>query len=297
MKKNIGTKERVFRLVIAEVLLLGAFFWTATLWSIVLSLVASILLVTAFVGSCPLYTILHRDLSRGDTSFTKKSLISTLLLLIVVLLGGGYASNFFTKKIFVEDFNIMNTSYKQTLFETGQEKRSESIKNYGALVLSYVQFREKYTAYRPFTLRGDTNFQEDLNQVNDIIVSVRTNIESGNLKEAHLALEKIRPITQEMFKRNGFSMLAIALVDFHDLMEQVIDPANAKDATGVISAYPKANTALQAVEEIANDGEIQAIRTNLDAILKLAQENNLEALPAKASELKSSFVKVYLKRG
>lgn len=92
-------------------------------------------------------------------------------------------------------------------------------------------------------------------------------------------------------------MLSIALVDFHDLMEQVLDPANAKDAVGVISAYPQANIALQTVEEIANDGEIQAIRANLEAIFKLAQEKNIEALPAKASELKSSFVKVYLVRG
>lgn len=297
MRKNIGTKERVFRLMVAEVLFLGAFFWTATMWSIVLALIASVFLVTALIGFCPLYTVLRIDWSKDNASFTGKSLIGTSLFLLIILFGGGYASHFLTKKLFVEDFNTMNAFYKQTLFETGQEKRVESIKNYDALVSSFAQFQEKYATYRPFALRGDTEFVGDLDTVAILISGLRTEIESGNLKNAHLTLEKIRPITQEMFKRNGFSMLSIALVDFHDLMEQVLDPANAKDAVGVISAYPQANIALQTVEEIANDGEIQAIRANLEAIFKLAQEKNIEALPAKASELKSSFVKVYLVRG
>ena len=51
------------------------------------------------------------------------------------------------------------------------------------------------------------------------------------------------------------------------------------------------------IEKEANDAEIQAIRINLEAILKLAKDGKLDALPVKATELKSSFVKVYLKRG
>jgi len=297
MRKNIGTKERVFRLVVAEVLFLGAFFWTATTWSVMLALIASVLLMTALTGFCPLYTILHIDWSKGDTSFTKKSLINTLLFLLIVLLGGGYASHFLTKKLFVEDFNTMNTFYKQTLFETGQEKRSESIKNYEALVLSFTQFQKKYTAYRPFALRGDTEFVGDLDRIATLIAGLRTEIESGNLKNAHLTLEKIRPITQEMLKRNDFSMLSIALVDFHDSMEKVLDVVTVKNAAGVIGTYQEASDKLLAVEQIENDQEIQLIREKLETVLKLAKENNLELLPTKGVELKSSFVKVYLKRG
>jgi hypothetical protein len=92
-------------------------------------------------------------------------------------------------------------------------------------------------------------------------------------------------------------MLSITLVDFHDAMELILDPANAKDPQQVIGIYPQVSEKLHAVEVEANDAEIQAIRTNLDALLSLAQRGAVDALPAKAGELKSSFVKVYLVRG
>ncbi|MBK9714798.1 MAG: hypothetical protein IPO81_26380 [Kouleothrix sp.] len=92
-------------------------------------------------------------------------------------------------------------------------------------------------------------------------------------------------------------MLSISLVDFHDAMELILDPANAKDAQQVIAIYPQVSEKLRAVEAEANDAEIQAIRANLDGLLSLARSGALDALPAQAGTLKSSFVKVYLVRG
>ena len=100
-----------------------------------------------------------------------------------------------------------------------------------------------------------------------------------------------------IFKRNGFSMLSISLVDFHDAMELILDPANAKDPQQVIAIYPQVSEKLRAVEAEANDAEIQAIRANLDALLSLAQQGAADVLPEQAGKLKSSFVKVYLVRG
>jgi len=296
--KNVGVVERVIRFVLAEVFFLGAFFFVSPVLGMVLYGISLILLVTAFIGFCPLYTVLHIGMTKNYTEFHKRSIVVIATLLVVMLLGGAYASHFFTKKIFIEDFNAMNVSYKQTLFETGQGKRTESVNNYQSLVSAYAKFEKKYTSYTPYVFRGDAQFTEDLYAIGDIIEGVRTNVESGDLKIAHLELEKVRPITQELFKRNGFSLLAIVLMDFHDSMEKVVDPASAKDKEGVIRAYEEANAKLMAVEQITDDAEIQAIRTNLDAVLQLAKDNNLEALPAKGAELKSSFfVKVYLKRG
>jgi len=218
-------------------------------------------------------------------------------LLVVVLIGGFYAASFFSKKFFVEDFNAMNKYYKQALFETGQDKRTESITNYDLLVSAFADFQGKYSAHQPFALRSDVQFANDLAKIQAIIAGTKDDVYTGDLKNAHLALENIRPITQEMFRRNGFSMLAVSLVDFHDSMEKVIDGANAKKPTEVIAAYAEANDKLLAVENETNDAEIQAIRNNLEALLKLAQDNNVETMPSKAAELKSSFVKVYLVRG
>lgn len=62
-------------------------------------------------------------------------------------------------------------------------------------------------------------------------------------------------------------------------------------------AYIIADEKLRVVEGEANDEEIQAIRKILEEVRSLAEQNTLETISAKAAELKSNFVKVYLKRG
>ena len=100
-----------------------------------------------------------------------------------------------------------------------------------------------------------------------------------------------------MFKRNGFSILSVALFDFHDAMELILDAANAKDATKASTLYPEISDKLKVVEAEANDDEVKAIRTALEDLLSSAQAAQSDALPGKGDVLKSSFVKVYLKRG
>ena len=92
-------------------------------------------------------------------------------------------------------------------------------------------------------------------------------------------------------------MLAVTLVDFHDAMEKIIAAADAKDPATLISAYPEVDGKLKAVEAIANDSEIQNIRAKLEETKTLAEEGRIDLLSDKAAELKSAFVKVYLKRG
>lgn len=92
-------------------------------------------------------------------------------------------------------------------------------------------------------------------------------------------------------------MLAVALADFHDEMEPILDAANAKDAEKVKQLHPLLSDKFKPVELEANDADIQTIRKNLDELLTLAQAGRLEALPEQGEKLKRSFVKVYLKRG
>lgn len=92
-------------------------------------------------------------------------------------------------------------------------------------------------------------------------------------------------------------MLSVALVDFHDAMELMLDAATAKNADKLAALYPEVSDKLKAVEVEANDSEIQTIRNDLDSLLTLANAKSLEALPAAGDALKASFIKVYLKRG
>ncbi len=191
----------------------------------------------------------------------------------------------------------MNGYYKQTLFLTGQSKRDESKQQYDLLVNTYSDFSNKYKVYRPYAIKNDTKFTDDLNAVQKIISANKDDVYTGDLPQTHKQLELIRPIFQEMFKRNNFSMLAMTLVDFHDLMEEVITAADAKDANKLLEVYPKVSASLEAVEKEDNSPEIQVIRANLNNLKNLAEQNKNDDMPAKAAELKASFVKVYLKKG
>ena len=298
MTKNVHPMDRFARLAFSMLLAEAAFFWLAGVAQLGAYAVALVLLLTAVSGFCPLYKLAGFGSGNAAARLTVNwKWIASGAFVVVVLLGAGYASNFFTKKIFLEDFNATNNFYKQTLFHTGKSDRTQAVRDYESLMREYGRFREKYLAYRPNALRTDGQFDADLARVGDIFATARADVTTGDLPRAHLALEQARPILQGILKRNGFSLLAVALVDFHDAMELILDAANAKNAGKVGALYNQVSESLRAVEAQANDAEIQAIRKNLDGVLDLAKAAKTDALPAKADELKRSFVKVYLARG
>jgi hypothetical protein len=296
--KNVSSFDRFLRLVLGIVAIELAVFWLTGNWQLVAYGVGAVLVLTAASRFCPLYrTIGISTCGVSDKAWGSGAKTMAAVLLLTAVAGGSYASLFFTRKVFMEDFNAMNHSYKQTLFFTGKNEREKALANYDQLRPAYQAFADKYTSYQPYALKGDRQLTSDLARVGVILVNVDGLVRTGDLHQAHLALEQVRPVFQEILKRNGFSLLAVSLVDFHDAMELILDAANAKDAPKVIALYPQVSDKLKAVEEQVNDDEIAAIRKNLDDVLDLAKGTTGDPLPAKADALKSSFIKVYLQRG
>lgn len=296
--KNMNTLDRIVRAVLGIAFLELAYFWLAGAWQVAAYLAGAVLVATALIRICPLYRILGISTDRGAAKGPGKAVLAAAwLLLIAVAAGGSYASGFFTRKLFMEDFNAMNNYYKQTLFLTGKNEREKAVANYESLLPAYKKFQDKYSAYRPNALKGDGQLTADLARVAGMLTGVGDLVRTGDLHQAHLDLEQVRPVFQDMFKRNGFSLLAVALVDFHDAMELMLDAANARDPGKVGTLYPQVSEKLKVVEAEQNDAEIQAIRKNLDGLFDAAKDARADQLPAKGEELKSSFVRVYLKRG
>lgn len=296
--KNITGIDRFLRLLLGVLLLQAAFFWLGGAPRWIAYAAAAVMLGTSAWGFCPLYRLLGIGARSGPSTphgLVVRSL--AIALLLGVTLGGSYASHFFSRKIFLEDFNAMNPFYKQTLFLTGKGEREKAVANYEQLLPAYRKFQDKYTAYQPFALRSAPQLAADLSSVADILTGVNEGVRAGDLRQTHLDLEKVRPVFQELFKRNGFSMLSVSLVDFHDAMELVLDAAHAKDTAKLNALYPQVNEKLKAVEAEAQDAEIVAIRNNLDALLVLAKDGKQDMLATQAELLKSSFIKVYLQRG
>ena len=297
--RNLNSLDRLLRALLGVILLELAYFWLSGSWQIGAYVAGGIMLATAAIRFCPLYRIFGIS-SAGASSAKPWGWLKTGLawvLLIAVIAGGSYASHFFSRKVFVEDFNAMNDHYKQTLFLTGKNEREKAIAKYDLLIPAYAAFQKKYKAYQPRILKGDTQLQTDLDSVATLLTNVGNLVRTGDLQQTHLDLEKVRPVFQSLFKRNGLSMLSVALVDFHDDMETLLEAAHDKNAEKLVKLYPQVSEKLKAVEAEANDAEIAAIRKNLDELLELANTKRLDQLDDKGEALKSSFVKVYLKRG
>ncbi|MFZ2151450.1 MAG: DUF2892 domain-containing protein [Candidatus Absconditicoccaceae bacterium] len=296
MKKNEGNFDRLIRLLIAILAFIGGYFRLHGTLQIVLYIISAISLFTSITGFCALYSIFKINTNKNKSI---KKIFIWIWILVILILGGilAFLSNFFSRKFFLEDFAHMNDSYKQLLFNSGKEKRAESISYYEKLIPAYTQFQDKYSNYKPYVLKNDTKLNSDLETISILLKNIKEAVYYGDLVATHKKLEEIRPIFQDIFKRNGFSMLAVTLVDFHDIMETIIEGADSKDTTKIISTYPIADEKLKEVEAELNDSSIQAIRKNLNIIFDMAKNNQLDLLAKQGADLKSSFVKVYLIKG
>jgi hypothetical protein len=295
---NTHPIDRFVRALAGVCLLLLGFFWLSGAWQWTAYAASVVMLATAALNFCPLYRLLGINTRSANTlSASPMRTGIAWAVLLATLVGGSYASAFGSRKLFLEDFNAMNGFYKQTLFLTGKGERDKANAQYALLVPALEVFASKYTHYQPFALRGDTQWVADLDRVRRMVGDVARLVKTGDLQTAHLALEQVRPVFQDVFKRNGFSLLAVALVDFHDAMELILEAAQAKDVAKLAALYPGVSDKLVAVEAEAQDADIQAIRRNLDAVDAAARSQQLDALPALGEKLKSSFVKVYLQRG
>lgn len=296
-KKNEGTLDRLIRFLLAEVFIILAWFWFGGVIGIILYILSLAMLITSAIGFCGLYKIFGFSTNKNEKKLSKIVLSIFAIIFLLIAIGGAYASSFFSKKFFVEDFNSMNNNYKQTLYYTGQDNRAESTANYEKLVSSFSAFQNKYNTYKPVAIRSDLQFNSDLEKVSQLITSSKDEVYNGDLKNLHYKLESIRLSFQEILKRNNFSMLGMALSDFHDAMEVAVEAAADKKADLVINSYSEIDSRLKVVEEMANDSEIQGIRASLETLVTSAKDNKLDNLPQQGADLKSSFVKVYLKRG
>jgi len=297
MKNNIGALDRFIRVILGSILIALGVFWTVSVLQVVLILLGIIFSVTALMGFCPLYLLLKLSTNKSEVKLSGTSAIALPIVLILALVAASLASVYITRKQFLENYNAMNSNYKQALFQTGQKNREEAIKYYTQLQSTYADFSSMYATYRPYAFWNDDQFSADLAGVDSIIKDAAPLVKDGDLTKAHVQLEQVRPIFQEMFKRNGFSLLAMNLVDFHDVMEKLIDDSAKKDSAAVIEHYAEADRLLKAVETELNDTDVQSIRQSLDILLKTAQDGKVDDLAVQAAALKSSFLKVYLIRG
>lgn len=193
--KNIHPIDRWLRLAVAILLVQAAFFWLPWPWHWLACAVAMMLVCTAMMRYCSMYRIMGmRSSQRAVQEISPRWHWLGWAALLALFVAGIYGSAFFSRHLFLGEFNAMNHFYKQTLFLTGKNEREPAVANWEKMVSSYAVFQRKYSADRPYALKDDRQLVADLHQVAQIMAMAEPLVRDGDLQQAHLGLEKIRPV-------------------------------------------------------------------------------------------------------
>ncbi|MCX6673922.1 MAG: DUF2892 domain-containing protein [Methanothrix sp.] len=199
--KNLGTFDRLLRVILAEICILVAFFWVTEAWQIPLYLIAGVMLLQAGTATCGIYSLLgwkNCEIVRRKDKNLKTVFVVVALLLAVA---GSYASAVLTKSIFLEDLGIVNESYNQALHPLDQGQRDNATMRYGNLESAFAAFSKKYSKYRPLTIKFDGNFTLEMNNISAAISGSKEDILQGNLTRGQEELKKAGPDIKKMLDR------------------------------------------------------------------------------------------------
>ncbi len=201
--KNVGTLDRLLRVILAEVCVLAAVFWLGKEWQIVFYLLTAVLLVQAATGVCGFYNFLRWNTCETIKRKDKNLIPFALIAMIVVAVAGSYGSAVLTRDIFQSDLSSIMEPYNLTMKYTGQDLRNESVQQFELLESAFNAFDEKYRDYRPWAIKFDDQFTGDLQNLSAIISGSKKDIHQGSLKTAHDNLQRAEPVFNSIRERNG----------------------------------------------------------------------------------------------
>jgi hypothetical protein len=188
--KNLGTMDRLLRVILAEICILVAFFWVAEEWQIPLYLIAAVMLFQAATATCGIYRILGWNnceiVKRRDKNLMAVFVVATLLLAGV----GSYGSSVITRNIFLGDAESVNASYSMTIQSLSEGNQENALMQYGTLESSFGNFSKKYSKYRPLTIKFDGNFTGEMNNVSAALSGSGEDIRQGDLVHGRKKLMK-----------------------------------------------------------------------------------------------------------
>ncbi|MFA5141659.1 MAG: hypothetical protein WC471_01660 [Candidatus Woesearchaeota archaeon] len=225
---------------------------------------------------------------------------------IFILFGGYFGYSYLKQKQFTDDYNAMNSKYKEALYATGSAPKT-SLAKVSAYNDAFTIFFNKYRDNPPKDFAKDMSFSGDMEAIALLSENALFYTQESEYSLAHAELESIRQVWQLLFKRNDVGMMSYYMTDFHDAMESVISLADIKDAAGVSELCPSLTEKWAAIKNmevsfsvdklIDFKNQVSAEEINVRNLCSAAESKNIEKLPYLAAKMKSGFISAYLRYG
>jgi len=199
--KNLGSLDRMIRLIVAEVCLIAALFWAGEELQLPLILAAAVILIPAITGSCGLYELLgwnSCEMIKRKNDRLKRALVLAAILLAVM---GSFASHLYTKDILLQDLEEVNETYniaRQSLI--GDDANSPA--DIDSLERKFAAFAAKYSKYKPLVVRIDGNFSSQIDEISADIYRSKQSALQGDAASSRMELEPAGEIIRAMIKEN-----------------------------------------------------------------------------------------------
>ncbi|HOU70060.1 MAG TPA: DUF2892 domain-containing protein [Methanothrix sp.] len=199
--KNLGSLDRMIRLIVAEVCLIAALFWAGEELQLPLILAAAVILIPAITGSCGLYELLgwnSCEMIKRKNDRLKRALVLAAILLAVM---GSFASHLYTKDILLQDLGEVNETYniaRQSLI--GDDANSPA--DIDSLERKFAAFAAKYSKYKPLVVRIDGNFSSQIDEISADIYRSKQSALQGDAASSRMELEPAGEIIRAMIKEN-----------------------------------------------------------------------------------------------
>jgi hypothetical protein len=122
----------------------------------------------------------------------------------------------------IKDMVVFDKAYIPALFLTSQGKGDESKLAMKFLKENWAAFKEKYYSAQS----NDIQWKKDMDKAENLIMAADDTISgSKDLRSAHGDLETAGGILKDARQRNKIEYFPDYLVEFHDIMEEIFEPA------------------------------------------------------------------------
>jgi len=210
-----------------------------------------------------------------------------------------------------EAMQVANDPYRMALFKSNGKSQEEALQALVQAQSAWSQLSTRFAVKPPAPYDRDTAFATSLAEVSKIYAQALTEVNAGQLADAHNTLEQVRDIMADMRRRNHVVVFSDHMNAYHSQMEVILIHGNATLAepkgmlqltaqTGALS-YLARQLELQASAALKQNTEftslLGAVKQSVSGLEAALLNQDMAAVKEAIGKLKGPYSKLFAKFG